>query len=260
MEIQRAHSIYFSPSGSTKQVSEALAKAIFPTGDSFDLLQCPSCLEGVRFTPYDVVVVGMPVFAGRIPSTCAKQLLEMQGESTPAVIVAVYGNREYDDALVEMEDILVSQGFVVQGAAAVVARHSIFPEVAKGRPDAKDMEELNAFGLVCATTIKNHIMGVETVSVKLKGNRPYRVPGSVPLKPAGNDLCISCGLCARLCPVGAIDSKTPRKTNKALCITCMACIYHCPQQARSLSGLKYTVAKKGFTEKHSQPKPSEWFV
>lgn len=69
----------------------------------------------------------------------------------------------------------------------------------------------------------------------LPGNRPYRKYGGVPMKPQAGKKCTRCGVCAAECPVGAIFTDDPSKTNAEICISCMRCIAVCPQNARSNS-------------------------
>ena len=96
------------------------------------------------------VLVSMPVYAGRIPSICREMLLaHLKGHGNPAIAVAVYGNRDYDDALVELQDLLEENGFCVIAGAAFVAQHSIFTKVAAGRPDEDDRRRMAEFGAMC---------------------------------------------------------------------------------------------------------------
>ena len=43
---------------------------------------------------------------------------------------------------------------------------------------------------------------------------------------------MKCGLCAASCPVGAIASGEPHKTDKNKCISCMRCVGLCSKHAR----------------------------
>ena len=65
-----------------------------------------------------------------IPSVVREKIKTLAGEGKKAVTIAVYGNRAYEDALLEMNDILIQGGFTVIASAAFVAQHSIVPEVA----------------------------------------------------------------------------------------------------------------------------------
>ena len=139
---------YFSPTGGTKKVSDIFAAAIgkeviwHDLGDKQTLAEKP---QG------ELIVVAAPVFAGRIPSVVREKIKTLAGEGKKAVTIAVYGNRAYEDALLEMNDILIQGGFTVIASAAFVAQHSIVPEVGAGRPDAEDIKEIRAF----AETVKS---------------------------------------------------------------------------------------------------------
>jgi len=60
----------------------------------------------------------------------------------------------------------------------------------------------------------------------------YKSWGGTPFKPQADEKCDACGLCARECPVDAIDPQNPAGTDADKCITCMRCISVCPQKAR----------------------------
>ena len=139
---------YFSPTGGTKKVSDIFAVAIGKEAVWNDL--------GDKQTPMkqpqgELIVVAAPVFAGRIPSVVREKIKMLAGEGKKAVTIAVYGNRAYEDALLEMNDILIQGGFTVIASAAFVAQHSIVPEVGAGRPDAEDIKEIRTF----AETVKS---------------------------------------------------------------------------------------------------------
>jgi hypothetical protein len=48
------------------------------------------------------------VYAGRISADAKFRLQRIKANNTQAVIVVMYGNREYEDALLELNDIVVN--------------------------------------------------------------------------------------------------------------------------------------------------------
>lgn len=219
-----------------------------------DLLQAPPERE-IAIRSDEPVLVCLPVFAGRIPGICAQHLAKLRGNGAPAIAVVVYGNRDYDDALLELGDILTENGFRVIGAAALIARHTIFA-VAEDRPNATDYSAMDSFIRACAEKLA--AAKPDSVLPAIKGSRPYKVPGPIALKPAGNDACISCGICSNICPVGAIKPETPRQTDGGSCISCTACIFACPQDARGFHSDIYPAANANFMEKNSKEKQAEF--
>ena len=69
----------------------------------------------------------------------------IQANQAQCILVCVYGNRAYDDTLAELEDIARSCGFRVVAAVTAIAEHSIVRQIAQGRPDSQDIEELQLF-------------------------------------------------------------------------------------------------------------------
>lgn len=247
--------VYFSASGTTKSVATSYAKKSNREITEYDLLRQPP-EQFVTFATDTPAVFAVPVYAGRVPALCAEALKHFKGNKTPAVAVVVYGNREYDDALRELCDLLSANDFVVAAAAAFVAQHSIFPVVASGRPDDKDNQVIASFSEKCEKAF-SEFSGTETITVK--GNTTYREPSAIPLRPTGNSKCNACGACVKICPPKAIEANTPRKTDKSRCISCTACIAVCPQKARAFHGLLYRIVEKSFAKKNTSRKEPELF-
>lgn len=220
---------YFSPTGGTKKTGEAFCKAIAYNVNGVNLGDREAVISG---TPGSLAVVAMPVFGGRIPVIMEEKLAMLNGSGKNAVILAVYGNRAYDDALLEMKDILNKRGFKVVAAAGLVAQHSIITEVAAGRPDAQDIADIQAF----AQKVLEKLEAGNETEVEVPGNYPYkeRKP-SAPAPVSDDEACIQCETCVDVCPTGAITVEGDQVvTDQEKCIFCLACTAVCPQVARDM--------------------------
>lgn len=220
--------IYFSPTGGTKKAAFYLAESLGKEVKEVDL-SAPD-FNGAEFKKDDLVIVAAPAFGGRIPALMAERLKCTAGKGAAAVTAAVYGNRAYEDALVELNDALEEQGFEPFASAAVLAEHSMVREVAAGRPDAKDHEELSGFG----AQILKKLEAAEITRPQVPGNRPYKEWKKMPAVPVNGSGCTGCGLCAGLCPSGAISKENPSVTDPKKCILCLRCIAVCPSGAKKL--------------------------
>lgn len=217
---------YFSPTGGTKKAGSALSFAVAESVHEVNLA------EGDIPDPNsDIIVVAAPVFAGRIPVFVSDKLALLDGKGRKAITAVVYGVRAYDDALLELNDILKARGFEVIASAALIAQHSIVSAVGAGRPDEADMEDIRRFAKQILKTIENG----ETGTVNVPGNRPYRdgMKGSIP--PLSLPACNGCGHCATICPTRAITvTGDGVVTDTDPCMMCMACVAGRPTGARIL--------------------------
>lgn len=147
-----------------------------------------------------------------------------------AVLMCVYGNRAYEDTLVELADTAEKAGFHVIATVAAIAEHSVVRRFAAGRPDAADRVRLDEF----AEAIYQKLQSNDRTRPYIPGNRPYKQFGGSGMVPLPNDDCVHCGLCAKQCPVGAIDKSDVSVVNSSLCFACMRCVSLCPKKARGV--------------------------
>lgn len=247
--------LYFSATYTTKRVVEAVANALSKEIVAYDITNDAATDEVVIPTD-ELLVVGAPVYAGRVPAMAVQRFRRFRGDNTPVVVVALYGNRHYDDAVLEMSDIMTDCGFRTVSAAAFVAQHSIFPKVGALRPDADDMVDIKVFADKTKSLLESGF-----ADIALPGNRPYKVPGGIPIWPTASKKCTACGVCARLCPTGAIDVNAPTGVDKEKCIKCARCVAVCPSKARRFYGIKYSLVALKFNSAFSARRDNEmWFA
>lgn len=220
---------YFSPTGGTRKCADIVCHALAQSVTAVDLGRRD--LPALFQPESSLIVVAAPVFAGRIPAFFLEKLAGLQGKGRYAVTLAVYGNRDYDDALLELNDALSDCGFAVIASGAVIAQHSQVPELAAGRPDEVDRENLVDFA---GKVLEKLARGDDACAV-VSGRRPYRERRPNSAAPMSTDACIRCGLCERLCPTGAIEIKDKVETEVSQCVLCRACTAHCPVGARVVS-------------------------
>lgn len=216
---------YFSPTGGTKKVGYEFAQAVSKKVKLIDLAgDCNSSMES------DLTIIAVPVFGGRIPAISSERIRSLQGAGKKAVTLVVYGNRAYEDALLELNDSVREGGFEIVASGAFIAQHSIVPEVGRGRPDAKDKEEIRAFA---QKVIERMESGVKK-EIIVPGNFPYKAEMNQSATPISLPSCSLCEKCAIVCPVNAIHIQETVVTDSEKCILCMACTSVCPEHARVL--------------------------
>lgn len=260
MQFNETDLVYFSATGTTRKIIDAVAKELPVHKNNYNLLLKP-INEDIPIAIDHLAVVAMPVYNGRLPGICLQSLMHLKGNDTPAIAIVVYGNREYDDALLELKTILENRGFFVIGAAAFVARHSIFPQVATDRPDEGDLALVSNFIKQCIAKLDSLPSPEAFVPFEVRGNTPYKQARAVPMKPSSGEDCDLCGICAQICPVNAISvTKTEIITNEDLCISCGACITACPTESRQYRGADYEKFKGKFIERYSHRKEPELFL
>ena len=252
--MSKTMKIYFSPSGTTKTVVDQIASNFTPEQETYDLLNFNS---EKTFSGDDIVIVGMPVFAGRIPKTARQRLAKFKGENTPAIAVVNYGNAHVTDSLLETADLLKENGFNVVAAASTVSHHSIFNGVAQGRPDSRDIEKINDFAEKCVEKIESG----ESLESELPGNRPYADYKQLPFVVSCDEtVCAFCYDCVSICPEKAIPDDDPVDTDLDLCSRCTACIHICPEDARMFTGKAFEDRKPEFEQSNSERKEPEFFL
>ncbi len=234
--IKKLQNIYFSPTGTTAKISKEISKGLELTTIDYDLTlqKNRNKYRGLTFDKDDLVMVSVPVYSGRIPAFLEDYFSGFKGNKAQAVFVVVYGNRDYDDALLELKNLFEKQGFKGIAAAAFIGEHSYTEKVATARPDADDLKIARAFGREMKSRLQSN--DFKNSSLKVKGEMPYKERITTePIVPQTNEQCTDCGICAESCPMEAISFVNFRDIDAGKCIRCCSCIKKCPENAKAFT-------------------------
>lgn len=256
-EYDATHLVFFSPTHTSAKIARAVGDGIGMGRRMETDLTLDESADPIEITNA-LTVIAAPVYGGRVAPVALKRLKRLKGNNAPAILIAVYGNRDYEDALIELRDTAVELGFTPLSAGAFIGEHSYSTTnmpIAAGRPDASDLQIAFQFGqdslniliektavtspeLQAACKLKSlgGKLSILLSSFFIKGTSPYKiVQAGKPACPVCTEACFVCGECVEVCPTHAISiSKdgSQIETDINRCIKCCACVKECPNEAR----------------------------
>ena len=237
MIYKKIHLVYFSPTHTSLKTAMSIAEGLNPE----DLIKTDltlSALSSPLIIKNTLTIIALPVYGGRCAEVAMARLRNITAKNSPAILIVTYGNRDYEDALIELRDYSIQNGFIPIAGGAFIGEHSYSRKkmpIAEGRPDKQD--------LLIATNFGKHVYSqLECISdinsfstLYVKGCFPYKIKkASTPMSPETDvDRCILCGTCVNICPTNAITIVHNRiESDKMKCIKCCACVKICPHEAR----------------------------
>lgn len=264
MSCSKLKIICFSPTRTTRRILDAIAEGI--EADSVEIMDvtrsdkvpgCYGCSDD------DLVIIGAPVYSGRIPVAAVERFSALKAAGTAVVPVVVYGNRAYEDALLELADLTDAAGFKAIAAAAFIGEHSFSNEktpIAVSRPDAVDLQKAREFGRRLSEIYTSGDFN-KSQSIEIPGNNPYKARSpKASASPISDDNCELCGSCERVCPTDAITVGSLVETDPEKCIFCCACVKVCAFDARQMTIPKILEVSKWLADNFSERREPEIFV
>jgi hypothetical protein len=245
MKINRVIGVFWSATGNTRQlvlnIGSGLASRVACDFQEVDFTPKAAREQTYSFREGDVVIVGSPTYAGKLPNKILPDFQEkLKGNGAVAVAVVTYGNRSFDNSLAELKHTLEADGFFVAGAAAFACRHAFTDMLGGGRPSKEDFAEAEEFQKKLAVRLQGENPSEWSVSVPGNPEAPYYVPLGTDGQPAkflkakpmtDMEACTNCGICVGLCPMQSISAEHVSQV-PGICIKCQACVRGCPEGAK----------------------------
>jgi ferredoxin len=266
MEVNHLKLICFSPTGTTQKVLDSIGKGIdVEDVEHIDLTLAEGAQRTIPSFSDELVLIGAPVYGGRLPVDALDRFKQLKASNTLAVIIVMYGNREFEDALLELKNLAIELGFIPVAGGAFIGEHSFASEevpIANGRPDSRDLQKAMEFG----ARIKEKVTALQSadalMELEVPGGFPYEASGARPMTVSPvtrEDICTVCGTCAGVCPTAAISINGSVATEVELCIRCCACIKNCPEGARVIEDSKWKDIANWLNENCSTRKEPQIF-
>lgn len=194
MTTKTVWAAYFSATNTTKKVVTQIARRLSQQ------TACP--MEIYDFTHPQAPKTPKAFAAGRsggirnaslcrrVPNLLIRFVAAVQGNGALAVPVVCYGNRNYDDALMELRNTLEAGGFHTVAGGAFSASTPSPSTQAAGRPDRSDLTIASGFADQIFHKVEALTSG-KPFPVAVKGNNPvgpYYTPGTAMETPSISSL------------------------------------------------------------------------
>ena len=228
--------IYFSQTGNTKKVAEAIQSGIALVTRQCDIFKLKES-KAADLPQYDLIGLGCPVFAYREPANVRdfiESLPSLKGKH--GFVFATHGTVP-GKTLATMSWALHQKEMVVVGSyhcyADVFVPGIPYPWFTTGHPDEIDLNEAESFGRQMADLSQKITRGEAGPISKPKmaeWGQPLQARLSMTLK---REKCRypECRLCADNCPVNGIDLSVEPFVFRRNCISCFFCEQVCPYSA-----------------------------
>lgn len=237
--------IYFSQGGTTKKIGESIASGLEASGWKVDLENLNANQDPpLVFDDYDMIGIGSPTYFYKPPFNVSDYLEKLPDLKGKLFFVYILFGTYKGDAGNNIREALKAKngkeaGYLVSRGADMFLGYlregALF---SPDRPNEKDIAEAEEFGKYLSKSKADLIPPKDPAPAFLnKLERFFLTPylfNHIYTKffKVDKDLCISCGLCQKVCPTCNITMNEDKKPVWGKdCIGCINCEMKCPTDA-----------------------------
>ena len=249
---QKALIVYSSPAGTTRHVAQVIETVLNDLGCKSEVNDLGNRNDHSKLNSQIKHLVngcclwiGSPVYAGHAVPPITDFISQLPvSKGGYAVPFVTWGGVSSGVALHEMGEVLGEKGYIVLGAAKVLAVHSMMWQfknpLGEGHPDSEDDTMIE--GLVGEVNAKLLSDAKKAIPLEDLNYQPKEVQEAMkkvniemakqmlPPRQLDEEACTKCGVCEEECPAQAIKCDPYPKFGDA-CFVCYNCVRLCEEGA-----------------------------
>ncbi len=245
--------VYFSPAGTTRRIADLIAKTLNKSSHEIEILDMGDPCSDTDFHTLknrlkegDCLWIGSPIYTGHAVPPVEKFISKLpESKGVFAVPFVTYGAVTSGVGLYEMGMQLARRGFLILGAAKILAIHSMLwfskNPPGNGHPGQDDEKQVKSLIKSVVKKIIDPDAG-NSIDPKILNYQPIKVKEraktwnitllrqKMPPMKLDKKKCTKCSICAERCPVQNI-SLNPWPKIGDNCLLCFNCIRYCEPKA-----------------------------